>query len=446
MDVMTTTRRRLLKGAMNGCAATLALPFLECFLNGNGTALASGAPLPVRFGTWFWGLGHNPNRALIEKEGTDYAFGEECAPLIPYKDQINFFSHFNTPTDGRPNLVHVTGWIAGRTGTSPSSNGDIAAPTLDVLVADAIGGTTRFRSLELSATGNPRDTYSARGKDSINPAEVSPVDFYNRVFGVEFSDPNKSDFKPNPSIVLRKSVLSVVKDQRDSFTKGLGAADKIRLDEYFSSIRQLEQQLNLQLQKPPPAIACTVPPAIAATETGTEIDVVRENHRLMSKLLAMTLACNQTNVFNLTYSGSVSLLRKRGESATHHNVTHEELIDPKLGYQVKTAWFCLQSMEAFAEFIKDVADIKEGDSSLLDNTLIFAHTDTSYAKIHAVDNMPMMTVGKAGGRVKAGMHIKGNGDPLTRIGLTVMQVMGVPVSEWGTRSLQTKKPISEIVV
>ena len=78
------SRRRALKGLMNGTAVTVALPFLDCFLNNSGTALASGAPIPVRFGTWFWGLGFTPGRGVnLDKTGQGIEFMEECQALVP---------------------------------------------------------------------------------------------------------------------------------------------------------------------------------------------------------------------------------------------------------------------------------------------------------------------------------------------------------------------------
>jgi hypothetical protein len=65
-----TSRRQMLRSLMGGGVVSLALPFLDCFLNTNGTALASGAPMPVRFGTWYWGMGHTPKRAVVEKQST----------------------------------------------------------------------------------------------------------------------------------------------------------------------------------------------------------------------------------------------------------------------------------------------------------------------------------------------------------------------------------------
>ena len=440
------TRRRALKGLVNGAAITVGLPFLDCFLNTSGTALASGAPIPVRFGTWFWGLGFNPGRGVANKPGPDIEFLEECQALVPYKRQINCFSNFNTPLDGKTATVHYPGWVACRTGSVPNTGADILAPTLDVLIGDVIGGGTRFRSLELSATGNPRDSYTARNTGSRNAAEVSPLAFYTRVFGPEFADPNAAVFTPDPNIMVRQSVLSAVTEQSKDFAKGLGAADKARMDEYFTSIREMETQLATQLEKPAALEACHRPSVPSENVIGTELETVLGNHKLMSQMLAMAVACNQTRVFNMLYSQALSQLHRKGEAFIHHTLTHEEPVDGNLGYQAEVAWYNLRSFQAMADFIKAFADIKEGAGTLLDNTLIFANSDTNYAKMHALDGIPVMTIGKAGGRLKTGNFIAGNGDPISRIGLTVQQIMGLPVDRWGTLSLQTNRPITELMV
>jgi len=439
-------RRKLLRGMLNGAAVSVGVPLLDCFLDNNGTALASGAPIPFRFGTWFWGLGHNPNRAIKPGEGTSYEFVDECLPLAPYKKDINFFTNFNIFLDGRPTVVHYSGWVTARTGTVPVGAPDITYPTLDVLVADAFGGASRFRSIEATATGNPRDSYSARNTASPNAAEADPVALYTRIFGPDFADPNKADFKPDPRIMARQSVLSAVQEDSQDFVKGLGRADRARMEEYFTSIRQLENQLALQLEKPAPNEACAVPVSPGDVPLGIEIQTVSSNHKTLAHLLAMAVACNQTKVFNMLYSASLSALRKEGEAATQHTLTHEEPVDPTAGYQLETAWFNHRSMEALAGFIEIFSGIREGDGTLLDNTLIFANSDTNFAKLHALDGVPVMTIGKAGGRIKTGLHIAGNGDPISRIGLTVQQIMGLPVDKWGARSLMTSKPISEILV
>ena len=237
--------------------------------------------------------------------------------------------------------MHYTGWVGCRTGSIPNNAGEIPAPTLDVLASDHFGGGTRFRSIDLSSTGNPRDSYTARNSGSRNAAEVSPLAMYAKMFGPDFADPNAAEFKPDPSTMVRHSVLSVVGDDRKDLMKQLGSADKARLDEYFTSVRQFEQQLALQLEKPAPLESCSVPKSPGEKSVGTDLDVVMTNHEIMSKMLAQAVACNQTRVFNMLYSQALSTLHRRGEAFIHHTLTHEEPVDTKLGYQADVAWYNL---------------------------------------------------------------------------------------------------------
>ena len=442
---MTLTRRRVLRGISRGIGASVAMPLLDCMLNANGTALASGAPIPLRFGTWFWGCGMNPERWNPKATGAGYEITPELKPVERVRPQINVLSKFNVLLDGKSNFVHYSGNLGLRTGQAPAQAEQNELPTLDILIADAIGTSTRFRSLELTATGNPRHSYSRRSTSLVNPSEPSPLAFYTRLFGPDFQDPNAADFKPDPGVIVRRSVLSSVSEDRARVMNQVGAADRSRLDEYFTSVRQLEQQLELQLQKPPPAEACKIPAKPADGPIGQDIAVSLTNHKVMVELLAMALACNQTKVFNMVFSDSASSLTRAGTDMTHHSLTHEELIDPQLGYQPKATEFHMQALGAWATFVEVLAAVREGDGTLLDNCLVMAHSDTSFAKMHDVLGIPVMLAGKAGGRVKTGLHIAGNGEPITRIGLTLQQVMGLPVDRWGTGAMQTAKPLSELL-
>src|SRR5262245_50913311 len=133
-------RRAVLKGMVSGIGVSVALPLLDCFLNDNGTALANNAPLPVRFGTWFWGLGMDKNVFVPKKVGADFDLPPQIACWKDVKQHLNIFSNFNVLTDGKPAGAHITGWITCLTGTVPSSTGGVVDPTLDVIVADAISG------------------------------------------------------------------------------------------------------------------------------------------------------------------------------------------------------------------------------------------------------------------------------------------------------------------
>jgi len=444
---MKFDRRTALRGMLGGSAVGIALPFLDCFLDTNGTALAAtGAPLPIRFGTWFWGCGLTPGRWIPQQTGAGYDMPPELKPLEAFKDRLSIFSGFKANTDGKGAVPHYTGSMSILTGSAPKGEGMVDAATFDTIVADTIGTQTRFRSLEVTATGNPRDSNSRRSSAVINASEPSPLAFYQRLFGPEFKDPNAADFKPDPRVMVRRSALSAIKDQRDALLGEVGAADRVRLDEYFTSIRQLEQQLDIQLQKPAPLEACTVPGQPGATKVGTQIDDVIANHRLMAGLMAQALACNQTQVFNVMFGDATSSLRKAGSTITHHQLTHEEPIDEKSGSQPEATYFVERIVEGFQTMLTAMDGVREGDGTLLDHMLLFAHSECSFAKVHSLESIPMFVAGRANGKVKAGLHIDGNGDPVTRVGLTVQQVLGVPVSSWGAGSMQTSKSVTEIMV
>jgi hypothetical protein len=446
-DTNKLSRRSVLRGAVGGVAVSLGLPFLDTFLNGNGTALASGAPLPLRFGTWFWGLGHTPGRGVRAGESDAYQFIDECLALEPYRqDYINYFSAFNVPLDGNASAVHYTGWVGQRTGSVPVGFGGLPAPTLDTIVADAIGGRTRFKSLELTCTGNPAHSYSYRSAGNHNAAEVSPLNFYVRLFGPEFAARGNVESGPDPRMLLRQSVLSAVQDDRNRLNRVVGSADRIRLDQYFTSVRELEQQLEVSLSSPPDLAACRMPDQPDEAAPGQDENTVAATHDAFAKILALALACDQTRVFNMMYAQAASEVREKGTTFTHHILSHEEPPDDHLGYQVKTAWFNELSFMAFGRMLDEFASVPEGDGTLLDIVLILATTDTSDAKTHSCIGVPAMTVGRAGGRIKTGMYIDGKASPISRVGLTAMQVMDVPIAEWGTRSLRTSSPVSDILV
>ena len=445
----TTRRGFLLRGILGGGAVTLGLPLLDAFLDNSGTAFAAtlgGGRLPVRFGTWFWGCGMIPDRWQPKSMGADYDLPPQLAPIAAVKQHVSVLTGFDVMLDGKGNLPHLSGNTAVRTGAPADDWLAIRAPTLDVLIGDAIGGGSFFRSLDLSADGNARTSYSFRDGRSMNAATPSPVEFYRKIFGPDFNDPNKADFKPDPRIMVRRSVLSGVTEQRRALEANLGATDKARLDQYFTSVREMEGKLALQLQKPPPAEACVVP-AEAPAMSGDITDVQQRkiNHKLMAQMLAMALACNQTRVFNMNFSTAASDLRQAGQTTGYHQNTHEEMIDRAIGYQPTVDFFATRSMEAWADFVSALAAIKEGDGTLLDNTLVFAHSDVSYAKNHDVLGIPVMLAGRAGGKVKSGIHVHGNGESISRVGLTLQQVMGISVDSWGMDAMNTKRPIGEIL-
>ncbi len=438
------TRRRVLRGLVGGSAVTVGLPLLNCFLNGNGNALADGSPMPVRFATWYWALGMQKQIFVPKKVGADYDLPEELLPLKEVKQHINVYSNFDVLRDSSPAACHYTGWVALRCGAVPKQRGELPSPSMDVFVAQKIGTGTRFPALYATATGNPTNSYSFRGTNAVNPSVASPLELYNQVFGADFQNPNEPVFTPNPRIMVKRSVLSGVAEQAKDFERDLGSEDRARLDQYFTGLRDLEHQLAGQLEKPKPIPACHASTKPAEIPVGLPWERIALRHKLMTEILQMAVVCDQTRVLNMV-GGSVDAT-KEGMASTHHTTTHEETIDEKLGYQPTTSFFTRRSMENWAQFVGAFANTKEGDGTVLDNMLIYADSDQSYARVHGLDGLPMFTAGRAGGRFKTGIHVNGSSTPGTRLGYTALRTMGVDFDAWGTESNRTSKEIGEVLV
>jgi hypothetical protein len=442
------TRRRLFRSALGGAAVSLCTPLLDMALDDNGAALAAtGQPIPVRFGTWHWGCGMNPDRWTPAAVGADWEPTPELQALAPHKKDFSLFTGYAAMLDGRANEPHISAVWALRTGYAPKTKEDIQNPSFDSLIAKAMGGGVRFRTLDMAATGGRTDSYSTSGGGALAAPELSPLDLYKRVFGSGFQDPNSGAFKPDPDIMLRRSVLSAFGEERAALMQHVSAGDRDKLEAYFTSVREMEQQLALQLEKPPPAEACMVPTGPPrALPVSTEIEEVTANHKLMVDLTLMALKCNQTKVFNIVFSPSASTLRRAGSADTHHLLTHQEAVDPKAGYQPESTWFSQRSVEGLAYLIAKLGEAKEGAGTLLDNVLVYAHSDTSYAKEHALDEMPVLMVGRAGGRLKTGLHVREEGAPVTKTALTAMHAMNVRAGSFGSQSLEVSQAISQVLV
>jgi len=444
-------RRSFLRGLLNGAAVCVGIPLLDRFLNGNGAAFADGAKLPVRFGTYFWGLGLTDTptggtRWVPSRTGRDYEIMPELESLKPVKDKVSVFSGFRAIGDGRPNLVHWSGHASILSGVAPAASGRFDGPSFDTKIADAIGASTRFKVIDIDASMSRQPvSYSTRTGVAFATPETTPLALYTRLFGPGFQDPNSGDWKPDPSIMLRQSALSAVTDQRQALMAGVGKDDQIKLDQYFTSLREMENQLAIQLQKPEKCQACVAPAAPKEAPRSATVDAVRANTKAMAKLLAMGLACNQTKVFNFVHTSGTSETYIAGQSKIYHQITHDEPIDAKLGYQPETSKLASLVMEALGDFLVELDAIKEGEGTVLDNSLIMAFSDTGYAKIHSIENIPMFLAGRAGGRHKAGQHISGKGDSVTRVSLTAMRLAGAPVGDFGSGAMKTARQITEVI-
>lgn len=443
---MKIDRRFLLRGTSQGALAIMGLPFLDCFLDSKGKALAAtGRPLPTRFNTFFFGLGLTKQLWIPKTGGKDYEMTGQLKPLEPYRAKLNVFSGLRVPLDDNPNFQHWSGNAAIVTGIAPTKNAQFDSKTLDQTIADVIGRGTRYKTVQAAASGDPKHCYSSLGGANTLPAEPSPMSLYTRLFGPGFQDPSSGDWKPDPQVMLQQSVLSAVTDERKDFMKELGAGDRARMEQYFTSVREAELQMAAELKRPDVIAKVAIPGNPGEMAVNYALPNVRTVTPLMAKLGALAMATDQTRVFNLAISEPGSNIFVPGDPLGYHITTHMEAIDPTLGYQPKVAEYNIYSMEILASVLKEMDAIQEGDGTLLDHSMVMAYSDQSYAKIHAVDGIPIMLAGSAGGRMKTGYHIAGGGNPVSRVGLTVQKAMGISIDSWGKASMETRSAYTELL-
>ena len=443
---MKLTRRSVLRGSCQGALAVMGLPFLDCFLNNKGQAQTNGRPLPTRFNTYFWGCGLTHKLWIPKTAGTGWEMTVQMKPLEPYRKKMNLFSGLRVPLDSKPNGQHWSGLAAAATGIAPSRQGEFESATIDQQVAAVIGKGVRFRSVSAASSGDPRQSYSSLGGSNALPSEPTPLSLYTRLFGPGFQDPTKGDWKPDPRIMMQKSVLSAVAEDRHRIMQNLGASDRARMEQYFTSVRQTELQMEAELQRPTIEAKVVIPDApskdIVANNAWPNLQVVTP---MMARLGAIALATDQTRVFNLSVSTPQNSMFKPGDPLGFHQSTHEEPVDPKLGYQPRVSEYNIASMQLFAAFLKELDEIPEGDGTLLDHSVVMAFTDQSYARIHSVDGLPVLVAGGANGRLKTGYHIAADNSPVSRVGLTLQKALGVAVDSWGRESLQVRSPYTELL-
>ena len=443
---MALDRRFLLRGAFQGSAVAMALPLLDCFLDGNGQALAdTGKRIPTRFGTYFWGCGLTKELFVPKTIGANYETTQQLAPLEPYKKKISVFSGLRAIVDDNPNFQHWTGLAAITTGISPTRTGEFDSQTIDQTIADTIGHGTRFKSIETTCAGNKNESYSSLGGANTNPPEISPLGLYTRLFGPGFQDPSKGDWKPDPQVLVHQSMLSVVADDRKRLMANLSGGDKARMDQYFTSVRELEQSMDGRAE----AARCrgaSDHSRGARRNAGKQVGAGTAESRADDVPAHGAGPRDQPDAclqYRAGRAGLDDLHARRFQALPPADARRADR--PGAGLSARLREFQHPQHGIFRHADKGAGGYQEGDGTLLDHSLVLAYTDTSFAKLHALDGIPVLLAGSASGRVKTGYHIAGEGSPVSRVGLTVQQAMGLSIDGWGKGSMATKKTFSEIL-
>lgn len=429
-------RRTFLRGALAGVGTCVALPALDIM---SLSSKASAQPaIPNRFGLWFWGNGVKPDRWVPGTVGAGWAPSPELAPLAPVRDYVSVVSGCEIKTATHP---HHSGFSGILTGARYHQNGTTrdtivstcAGPSVDMIAAASLGGETPFRSLEIGITrfrgtdeGSAFQHLSHNGPNNINPSEYSPASLFSRLFGM----PVESDVD-----LARRSVLDSVSGQIRALQTRVGGRDRLRLEQHFASVRQLEMRLAAG------ASACMAP-----TNPGDFPDVegreqIEQQNRAMSDLLVLALACDLTRVFSVLFSpsGSGVIVWPAGASNSLHQTCHDEAGAQPIVHAATT-----YTMEQLSYFLQRLAATPEGDGNLLQHSSILCTTELTNGQNHSNRDYPILIAGRGNGRLRGGIHWRGSDHNTSHGPLTALRGAGVAAGAFGAAEGRVTDSIGEL--
>jgi hypothetical protein len=444
--------RRLIsrRAALKGLGTAVALPWLDSM-----AALAASTPQaaqPIRAAFMYIPNGANMADWTPQQAGSAFALPPILQPLEAFKGYLNVFTGL-TLDKARPNGDgpgdHARAMAAFLTGRQPrKTNGaDIrVGQSADQWIAGHVGEQTKFASLEIGIEpGRPagncdsgyscayQSNFSWRGESTPNPKEVNPKLVFDRLFG------NGPELERDAQRAKReryhKSVLDFVREDARSLSSQLGADDQRKLDEYLSSIRELEQRID----KAGETKATKAPAPTLKVPDATPKDY-REHLRLMADLMVLAFQADLTRVvtFPLANDGSnraypfLSVkIDDKDESVRegHHDLSHHGGDRKKLA---KIRGINRFHIEQLAYILGKMKSVREGDKTLLDQVMLVYGSGNSDGNRHNHDNLPILFCGGSGGKLRTGQHLKYPKDtPLMNLYLTMFQIMGCPAKSFG---------------
>ena len=437
------------RAVLQGVGASVALPTLEAMLNSHGTAFAAGEPLPTRLMTFFWGNGVILNRWKPANTGAGWTPSEELAPLADQTDMVSVISGCKVKT---PNSRgHHNGAAAILSGypfvVLPESGAAYASkfggPSIDQIAANVIGKGTLFKSLQVAVSkrvtrgeGPTLQFLSHQGPDAPLAPTFDPAALYKRLFA-SLTPPDTSD----PSNGLRASVLDAVQADVKRLNAKLGAADRARLDRHLTGISEVRAQL---IALPPPVSSSCVKPSTVVTDTNADVDGkerLKSVATLMSDLIVLAWACDLTRVVSYQFSGSVggTVFSELGQTSSHHAYSHNANRQSEIHHATVFV------MEQFAYLLKRLRATPDGASgNLLTNSVTLASTDVAEGLSHSVSDYPILVAGRGRGFLRAGMHVRSNGDNTSNVLLSVLQAAGTGVTAVGKDSGYSNIPFTAI--
>jgi hypothetical protein len=430
------SRRRFLRGL----GACIALPAFESFapLKMFATPAAvpgvAGKSAPVRMAFLYVPNGTIPAGWWPEGDGgKDFALSRTLGPLEKVRHELQVISGLEDISadpgpDGGGDHARAGGTFLTGVRIKKTSGSDIhAGESIDQVVASQIGHLTRFPSLELTCdavrkAGNCDSGYSCVYEYNLSwlsptqplTPEPNPRLVFERLFGAGPRNERVENLKRRQK--SQRSILDFVLDDASTVDKKLNGRDRLKLDQYLTGVREIEQRIERTERMTVANPAVDSPPGIPPN--------FDEHIALMFDMMALAFQTDTTRIATMLLAGEGSnrTFTEIGLSEGHHNLTHHRN-NPEMIDKVKMIdyWY-VQQLAKFLEKMEQTKDID--GNSLLHNSMIVYGSGNADGNRHTHTNLPILLAGSGGGGMKAGNYLKTKPAPLTNLFLTMADRMG----------------------
>ncbi|HSU69063.1 MAG TPA: DUF1552 domain-containing protein [Tepidisphaeraceae bacterium] len=403
---------------LRGAGVAMALPLLDAMFPRLASAAAGAAAPKRRMISICATLGLHAENLFPDKPGRDYEVTPYLEPLQPVRNDFTVCSGLSHPDVDGGHPAEASFLTAAPHPGSPSFRNSIS---LDQFAAERLGGDTRFDSLALTTVGGTSLSWTRNGV--MIPADESPSKVFTRLFLNGTARQVQGQMKK-----LRdgQSIMDTVNIEAKRMSQSLGKNDRDKLDEYFTSVRELEQKMvkaEEWSKKPKPKVDVQPPKDIQ-----DRADMVGRV-KLMYDLMHLAIQTDSTRLFTMEVVGTSLVVPIPGVTEAHHSLSHHGKDPHKLAQLklIETA-----EMAALAEFLMKLKATKEEGSNLLDRTMVYYGSNLGNASSHDNKNMPVIV---AGGGFKHGQHLafdRQHNAPLCNLYVSMLQQLGIEADSFAT--------------
>ncbi len=434
MSTRTISRRTLIRGA----GVTLGLPWLEAMVPGSARASSAAVKNPVRMAMLYMPNGVNVSAWDPVGHGREFTLSPTLAPLQDLKNEIVVVSNlWNQATKGGDGHYVKEAAILTCTTIKKTQGADLGnGVSMDQVAAKRLADQTPLASLELGVTPVAVGVDAVVGYTRIygshiawsSPTtplarELNPRAVYERLF-------RATSVPQGSSAEMDTLLLDRVQGDAKRLRAQVGSADRLRLDEYMSVMRSLEERVQ---RAGAPTRGSWKPRAVInpkAAPTDHPHDHA-EHVRLMLDMIAVAFQSDTTRVSTFMFGNAVSNVSFRflpDVTAGHHDVSHHQKDADKLRqYQLINRWH----IEQYAYLLRKLQNMREGDSTVLDNSMILFGSALSDGNQHNPHKLPLVLAGKGGGRIETGQHlVYAEDSPLANLYVSMLDVVGTPVERF----------------